>query len=181
LTVEEKNRLLGVIKDSRDRAIFMLMYFHGLRASEPGRLKYSDYNQGSTLNLDRIYLRRAKDSISGECPVVPAAAQAIRSWIRKRGHGEGPLFITREKTAISRKRVFFLMRRYAELAEIPLRKAHPHVLKHSTVTHLLADKHETIVDAQRHVGHAAISSTMRYVNLGGVFDEARIRRLAEWR
>lgn len=181
LTVDEKTRLFKVIKDPRDRAIFALMYFHGLRASEPGRLMYVDYQQGSSLNLDRIRLTRLKGSICGECPVVPAAAQAIRAWIRKRGHTEGPLFPSRQKSPISRIRIFGLMRRYCAEAGIPLAKAHPHTLKHSTVTHLLADKRESIIDVQRHVGHAAVSSTMRYVNLGSPFDEARIRRLAEWR
>jgi integrase len=36
LTQEEMKRLFGVIKDKRDRTIFLTAYRHGLRASEIG-------------------------------------------------------------------------------------------------------------------------------------------------
>ena len=52
LSIVEKDRLFKQIKSPRDRGIFALLYFHGLRASEPGRLVYSDFRQGSSLNLD---------------------------------------------------------------------------------------------------------------------------------
>jgi integrase len=181
LTIEEKDRLFRVIKSPRDKAIFTLMYFCGLRASEPGKLLYSDYRPGSALHLDRIMIHRLKNSLSGETPLVPAAAAALRAWVRRRGHVAGPLFLSRNRNPISRGRIFSLMRQYCAAAGIAISKAHPHTLKHSTVTHLLADQHESIVDVQRHVGHASIASTMRYVNLGSPFDDARIRRLANWK
>jgi hypothetical protein len=33
---------------------------------------------------DRIRLTRLKGSVSGACAVVPAAAEAVKAWIRKR-------------------------------------------------------------------------------------------------
>ena len=38
LTVDELTRLMAVIEDKRDRAIFLTAYRHGLRASEVGNL-----------------------------------------------------------------------------------------------------------------------------------------------
>jgi integrase len=38
LTQEELKRLLAVIKDQRDKPLFLLAYRHGLRASEIGLL-----------------------------------------------------------------------------------------------------------------------------------------------
>jgi integrase len=182
LTIPEKQRFFQTIKSPRDKAIFSLLYYHGLRASEPGRLMNSDYRPGSSLNLDRIRLTRLKGSISGECAVVPAAAQAVRAWIRKRGHQEGPLFPSRQKGPISRFRIFQLMKRYCEAAGIPREKWHPHALRHSTAIHLLADRRETLVDCQRHLGHADVKSTMVYLGaLSDEFNEARIWRLATWR
>jgi integrase len=182
LTIVEKDRFFRVIKSPRDRALFALLYFHGLRASEPGKLTFSDYHPGSSTNLDRLNIKRAKNSVSCECSLVPAAAQMLRAWARQRGHQEGPLFQTRQRTPISRFRVFALMKRYCAAADIPARKAHPHTLKHSTAVHLLADKREGLVDVQRHLGHRDVKSTMRYLEtLDNEFNEARVRRLATWR
>jgi site-specific recombinase XerD len=182
LTIPEKERFFKVIKASRDRAIFGLMYYHGLRASEPGRLAHSDFRQGSSLNLDRLKITTLKGSVSCECALVPAAAQMLRAWVRKRGHQEGPLFPSRQRGPISRFRVFQLMRRYCAAAGIPREKWHPHTLKHSTAIHLLSDKREGLVDVQRHLGHRDIKSTMRYLEtLDSEFNEARIRRLATWK
>lgn len=182
LTVPEKDRLFKVIKAPRDRALFGLLFYHGLRASEPGQLVYSDYRPGSSINLDRLKITRLKGSVSCECALVPAAAQMLRTWVRKRGHLEGPLFPSRQRGPISRFRVFQLMRRYCAAAGIPREKWHPHTLKHSTAIHLLADQREGLVDVQRHLGHRDIKSTMRYLEtLDNEFNEARIRRLATWR
>ena len=181
LTIPEKDRLFQAIKAPRDRAIFRVMYHHGLRASEIGRLDLSDFRQGSKIDLDRIFIHRLKGSISGETGMVPAAAQAIRGWLRIRGIAEGPLFITRNKTRIGRKWIFALMRRYCAIAQIPLEKRHPHVLKHSCATHLISDKREPVVEVQKHLGHASIKNTMIYAELTGEANEARAKRLRDWR
>lgn len=181
LTVREKDRFFAAVHNPRDRAIFRLLYHHGLRASEIGRMDLSDFRPGSKIELDRIYIRRLKGSISGETAAVPAAAQAIRAWIRKRGHADGPLFITREKTRISRGRVFQLMRKYCAVANIPKQKSHPHTMKHSCATHLVSDRREAIIEVQKHLGHASISSTMVYAQLTNEANEARAKRLREWK
>jgi integrase len=181
LTLPEKDRFFKSIDSVRDRAMFRLLYHHGLRASEIGKLQLSDYRPGSTLELDRILISRLKGSISGECAVVPAAALAMRTWLRHRGIKPGPLFPSRQGTPISRIRIFELMRRYCERAEIPLEKAHPHALKHSCCTHLISDQRESIMDVRAHVGHVNIRSTMVYADLMREADEARAKRLRQWR
>ncbi len=42
LTLDEIQRLLGIISDKRDKAIFLIGYRHGLRASEIGLLQIQD-------------------------------------------------------------------------------------------------------------------------------------------
>ena len=181
MTVPEKDRLFKAITSVRDRAIFRLLYHHGLRATEIGKLDLASFRQGTSLELDRLYIKRLKGSISGECAMVPAAAQALRAWVRKRGYMEGPLFPSRQRGRITRGRIFQLMRQYCAAAGIPLEKAHPHALKHTCCTHLLSDKRESIVDVQRHVGHASIKNTMIYADLTGEANAARAKRLREWR
>jgi integrase len=181
LTVPEKNRLFGVIKSVRDRAIFRLLYHHGLRAAEIGLLDLSHFRAGTTLNLDRLYSRRLKGSVSGECAMVPQAALALRAWVRQRGYMEGPLFPSRQRGRITRCRIFQLMRKYCKAAAIPAEKSHPHIWKHSCATHLLSYQKESIVDVQKHLGHASIKNTMIYADLTGEANEARAKRLREWK
>jgi integrase/recombinase XerD len=181
LTVPEKDRFFKAIESVRDRAIFRLLYHHGMRASEIGKLDFSDFRPGTKLELDRIYIKRLKGSLSGECAMIPAAALALRAWVRKRGYMEGPMFPSRQRGRITRCRIFQLMRQYCVAAGIPAEKAHPHSLKHTCCTHLLSDKRESIVDVQKHVGHASIKNTMIYADLTGEANEARAKRLREWR
>jgi integrase len=181
MTVPEKNRFFQAIQDPRDRAIFRLLYHHGLRASEIGKLQLSDYRPGSTMELDRILIHRLKGSVSGEYGVVPAAALAVRAWLRRRGVRAGALFPSRLGTPISRKRLFALMRRYCERAQVPLEKAHPHCLKHTCCTHLISDHGESIMQVRAHVGHKNIRNTMIYADLTTEASEARAKRLRDWK
>jgi integrase len=181
LTIPEKERFFKAIDSVRDRAIFRMLYHHGLRASEIGKFELSHYRQGSDLNLDRVYIKRLKGSISGETAVVPAAARAVRAWIRIRGYRPGPLFPSRLGTPISRIRIFELMQKYCQRAAIPAEKAHPHCLKHSCCTHLISDQKESIMDVRSHVGHVNIRNTMIYADLMPEATEARAKRLREWK
>ena len=181
LTIAEKDRFFKAIDSVRDRAIFRLLYHHGLRASEIGRLQLSDYRGASALELDRIYIHRLKGSVSGECPMVAAAALVLRAWIRIRGIKPGTLFPSRLGSPISRIRIFELMQAYCKKAQIPAEKAHPHVMKHTCCTHLVSDQKESIMDVRAHVGHVNIRSTMVYADLMSEATEARAQRLKRWK
>ena len=181
LTIPEKERFFKAIDDVRDRAIFRLLYHHGLRASEIGKLQLSDYRAGTTLDLDRILIHRLKGSISGECAVVTSAAFAVRAWLRKRGIKPGTLFPSRQGTPVSRNRIYELMRRYCIKGQIPAEKGHPHCLKHTCCTHLISDQKESIMDVRQHVGHVNIRSTMVYAELMSEATEARAKRLRAWK
>jgi integrase len=181
MTVPEKDRFFRAIDSARDNAIFRLLYHHGLRAGEIAKLDMTHFRQGKDLNFDRIYITRLKGSISGECALVPVAAQALRTWVRKRGFTQGPLFPSRQKGRITRCRIWQLMRKYCVIAGIPQEKAHPHTWKHTCCTHLISYEGESIVDVQKHVGHVNIANTMVYANLTGEANEARAKRLREWR
>ena len=181
LTIPEKDRFFKAIRSPRDRAIFRLLYHHGLRASEIGKLQLSHYRQGSDIDLDRIYIHRLKGSVSGECAVVPTAAVAVRAWLKRRGIKPGTLFPSRKGGPVSRGRIFDMMREYCRMAQIPLEKAHPHSLKHTCCTHLISDQRESIMDVRKHVGHVNIRSTMVYAELMSEADEQRAQRLRGWK
>lgn len=182
LITEEINALLDVVaKHPRDNAIFRLAFHHGLRAGELRMIQMRDYRPSTRTEYDRLVIERLKGSIGGDTILVPAAAIAIRKWIRKRGHAPGPMFITREHTPICRQRLDQLMKYYCKLAGIPDEKAHFHTLKHTCATTLLSERKESIVDVQHHLGHADIRSTMVYAKLTEAANEERAARLKNWR
>src|SRR4051812_19705243 len=68
LTLDELGRLLAATRDSvRDRALFLLAYRHGLRASEVGLLRGEDLD----LRALRLVGHRLKGSLSGPHPLRP--------------------------------------------------------------------------------------------------------------
>lgn len=181
LTSKEKDALFRVIENPRDRAIFRVAYHHGLRASEIGMVQLKDWRRGTSLDMDGLFLRRLKGSIGGETILVNAAATALRAWLRIRGSAPGPIFTSRNHRPISRRRLDELMKRYCRLAGIPAEKAHFHALKHTCGTLLLSEQHESIVDVQKHLGHADIRNTMIYAQLTDEANRDRAERLRDWR
>jgi integrase len=131
--------------------------------------------------MDRLFLHRLKGSIGGETIIVNSAATALRAWLRIRGTSPGPIFTSRNHRAISRRRLDELMEHYCNLAGIPDEKAHFHSLKHTCGTLLLSEQHESIVDVQKHLGHADIRNTMIYAQLTDEANLARAERLRDWR
>jgi integrase len=67
LTQDELRRLFKVMKSKRDRAIFLVAYRHGLRASEIGLLQRVDVDA----KQGRISINRLKGSNSGVYPMQP--------------------------------------------------------------------------------------------------------------
>jgi type 1 fimbriae regulatory protein FimB len=158
LTEEELVKFLKVISDPMHRAIFTVMYWRGLRASEPGRLPLSAYRQAA----GRLYVTRRKGSDSGEYPLSPAEQRTLKAWLKVRGQKPGPLFPSREGGGISRFQLarFFLV--YAINAGIPENLRHCHSLKHSIGTHLIG-KGTELFAVKDWLGHKDIKSTMVYV------------------
>lgn len=181
MMVGQLQALFKAITLPRDQAIFRVAYHHGLRASEIGMIKMSDYRPGRQVDQDHLYIDRLKGSIGGDVLLVPAAANAIRKWVKHRGWADGPMFLSKKRTPISRYQLHRLMHYYAELAGIPAEKAHFHSLKHSCATVMLSEFKESILDVKKHLGHADIRSTMIYGDLTEQANEDRAKRLKNWR
>ena len=170
LTLDETRRLFSGITDKRDKAIFLIAYRHGLRASEVGMLRVSDLD----LKRLRIMLHRLKGSLSGEHPLQPDEARAVKAWLKTRASDSPILFPSRRGLPISRQMLHVLMRDYAESAKIPVEKQHFHVLKHSIATHLL-DAGADLRFVQDWLGHANIQNTVIYAALVSSSRETKAR------
>jgi type 1 fimbriae regulatory protein FimB len=171
LTLDETRRLFAGITDKRDKAIFLVAYRHGLRASEIGLLRVDDLD----LKRLRIMLHRLKGSLSGEHPLQADEARALKTWLKHRDTDSPVLFPSRRGLPISRQMLDVLMKSYGEEAAIPKDKRHFHVLKHSIATHLL-DAGAELRFLQDWLGHANIQNTVIYTALVSTSREQKARQ-----
>ena len=168
LTPEE---ILAVLKAARKRsvrdwAVILLAYRHGLRASEVCGLKLADID----LKAGSLSIRRLKGSLSQVQPLYQHRGQplldemaALRAWLKTRpADGSDFLFTSQKGGRLDRTQFFRIFRACAETAGLPQEKRHPHVLKHSLASHLVAGNVNLALIRQA-LGHRSITSTMQYV------------------
>lgn len=157
----------------RDRAVLELMYASGLRASEVGAVSTTDYIQ--TLGVVRVTGKGDKQRL---VPVGRPARDAIARYLaecrprllRPDGRDKGKLLLTRTGRPIERVRVWQLVTLHARAAGLP--EVHPHMLRHSFATHLLAGGADLRV-VQELLGHASVATTQIYTHV----DKARLREV----
>jgi integrase/recombinase XerD len=164
------SRALGL----RDRAMLELMYAAGLRASEVAALHVSDYNP--TLG---VLLVTGKGNKQRLVPVGTPAQQWTQRYLDdQRPHldrfgddrADGRLLLSQSGRPLERVAVWQIVRRCAQRAG--LRNVHPHMLRHSFATHLLAGGADLRV-VQELLGHSDISTTQVYTHV----DSTRLREV----
>lgn len=171
LTLDEAKRLFSVIDSKRDKAIFLMAYRHGLRASEIGLLRKSDIDLKSV----RVMIHRKKGSLSGEHPLQTDEVRALKAYLKTRNDSLPYLFPSRKGSPISRGMLDVLIKGYGEAANLPEEKRHFHVLKHSIATHLLGAEAE-LRFVQDWLGHANIQNTVIYTALVSTSREQKARK-----
>lgn len=166
LTEEEAERLLtaptgGTPIALRDRAILELFYSSGLRVSELSdlMLQQVDVENGFL----RVFGKGSKERVvpvgGRACDALRAYLSAARSHFVKLRTGS-QLFLSERGTAISRKMVWVLVKKYAKRAGIE-KAVKPHLLRHSFATHLLGGGAD-LRAIQEMLGHANIATTQIY-------------------
>jgi site-specific recombinase XerD len=168
LTTDETLTVLKAARarSVRDLAMVLLAYRHGLRASEVCGLKLADID----LKAGSISIRRLKGSMQTVQPLYAHRGQplldemsALRAWLRERqSDGSDFLFTSQKGGKLDRTQFFRIFQTVAETAGLPMEKRHPHVLKHSLASHLVAGNVNLALIRQA-LGHRSINSTMQYV------------------
>jgi site-specific recombinase XerD len=171
LTKEEVERLFAVIprQKTRDRLLFDLIYRHGLRRREAAAIRRDHVSEG------RVWITRVKGGVSGEYRIHPATTRLLWHYLSERSDDENPYLIVgrqRSSRPISSSLIYQLFRKYAELAQIPLDRCHPHVLRHSIAVHLMNAGWDA-ADVQDWLGHRDIASTMIYAAVTNKRREAK--------
>ena len=152
----------------RDRAILELMYASGLRASEVGALGLND--RLGDLGVIRVTGKGDRQRL---VPMGLPAREALDCYladcrpglVSPRGHDQGRVFLSRTGRPLERVAVWQIVKRHANAAG--LAGVHPHVLRHSFATHLLAGGADLRV-VQEMLGHADISTTQIYTHITDV-------------
>jgi site-specific recombinase XerD len=171
MTILSPPEMLSLLKaarkrSTRDWAIILLAYRHGLRASEVCGIKLADVD----LKTGSISIRRLKGSLHTIQPIYQHRGQplldetaALRAWLHKRSQdGSDYLFTSQKGGKLSRIQFFRVFQTVAESAGLSVEKRHPHVLKHSLASHLVAGNANLALIRQA-LGHRSIGSTMAYI------------------
>ena len=154
-------------RSSRDHAMILLAYRHGLRASEVCQLTLEDVS----LKTQSISVQRLKGSRHTVQALQPHRGQplldeiaVLKTYLSQRPADGSPYLFTSQKGGrLSRMQFFRIVRDCCLEAGVSADLAHPHILKHSLCSHLLsADVNLGLI--QQAAGHKSISSTMQYAH-----------------
>ena len=158
----------------RDRAMLELMYATGLRVTEL-----------VTLSVNEVYLRekyiRVVNGKGGKQRLVPIgdwAADWLSRYLREsrlllvKQASEDCLFINLRGEPLTRQGCWYIIKQYAQLAQIPAELLSPHVLRHAFATHLLNHGADLRV-VQMLLGHSDITTTQIYTQVAA----ARLKSL----
>lgn len=160
----------------RDRAVLEVLYGCGLRASELAGLNMRD------LHIEEEFLHVVgKGSKERLVPITGSARRAVDDYVAHGARGEllghartgevsPAVFLNARGTRLSRQSIHAICERYGRAAGID--GLHPHTLRHSFATHMLAGGADLRV-LQEILGHADISTTQRYTHL----DRSRVREV----
>ncbi len=183
LTKDETQRLYQQIYNDtgihrkRNIALFEIVKYCALRASEVSILKITDYNKSSKT----LYCKRLKGSNSNTIKIVDEhVLKALEDYLEDRLHLETSspyLFLSQKGSPISRKQMDFLMKSYCQKADIPENKHHMHALRHSRAIELIEHGFD-VNDVQYWLGHKNPDNTFKYLSYTSCLQKRLFNELA---
>ncbi len=162
LKVEEVERLLSAPPDDtiiglRDRAILVILYGTGIRASECSGLREVDVDfDNCTVTVI------GKGGHERTVPMNDSVVDAMSLYRHHRGpaHPRAPFFRSRRGNGMTRGAIYERVRTWGQRAKIRQRIS-PHRLRHTFATHLV-HKGVNVVTIRDLLGHKQVTSTQVY-------------------
>ena len=153
LSGDELRRFFAVIHDPRDRAMFLLMRFCGLRIAEVAGLKVAD------LQLPRLIVR-GKGSRERTVYAMDEVRQALEAWQDVRPAVENEfVFLSYQNQGLSTTAIHKRLMGYRQIAGITMTA---HRLRHSFATSLMAAG-APVTSIQKLMGHRRLNTTRSYI------------------
>ncbi|EGF92192.1 tyrosine recombinase xerD [Asticcacaulis biprosthecium C19] len=147
-------------ENSRDEAVYMLLYGLGLRISEALSLTVADTPLGDSLRIT------GKGNKMRVLPVLEAVREAIERY-----KSQQPFILAATDRLFRAKRGGELSPRHVQATMQHLRsrlglsdRATPHALRHSFATHMLGSGAD-LRSIQELLGHASLSTTQKYTQV----------------
>jgi len=169
LTEDEVQRILAEAKkkNARDYAIFCLIYYGELRASEVANLWLDDFDparkkvrirkgkggDNSHVNLSDVAVESLVNYINGlRSQLVPASPEAAKV-----------LILSVNGRPMERSEIWRIVKRYGFDAGIK-KNVFPHIFRHSAITHC-AEKGLSVYSIQAQSRHKSLGALQKYIHL----------------
>jgi integrase/recombinase XerD len=169
LTLTEVNSIINSVDVSdmlgqRNRTILEMLYSCGLRVSELVGLKISNiYFE------EKFIIVIGKGNKQRVVPISGKAISEIHKWMEYRSNMDvkredvDTLFLNRNGGRMTRVMVFYIVKKYAEVAGVK-KEISPHTFRHSFATHLL-EGGANLRAIQEMLGHKSILTTEIYSHI----------------
>jgi len=155
------DRLLSVMDDVRDKAIFSLMLGAGLRVGEGVVLQLSDLHPTeATTSLTRLGVR-GKGHKERVVWLTWQVMQQVQNWLQVRPQRASPsLFLNQHGRSLSGAGVQFRLKQYGQQAQVDLTC---HQLRHTFAWRLV--EHNMPIDSlAKLLGHTNLQTTQLYID-----------------
>lgn len=171
LTKEEYDRLLTAARESGQERLALIMETlcaTGIRVSE---LRY--------ITVEAALAGRATITLKGKIRTILLPAKLCRKLVkyaRKQKTASGEIFLTKSGRPITRRQVWFELKRLCKAAGVEPTKVFPHNLRHLFATTFYRASRD-IVRLADMLGHSSIDTTRIYLTVSGAEQQRQLDRL----
>lgn len=171
LTKEEYDRLLAAARESGQERLALIMETlcaTGIRVSE---LRY--------ITVEAAKAGRATITLKGKIRTILLPAKLCRKLVKyakKQKTASGEIFLTKSGRPITRRQVWFELKRLCKAAGVEPTKVFPHNLRHLFATTFYRVCRD-IVRLADMLGHSSIDTTRIYLMVSGAEQQRQLDRL----
>ena len=171
LTKEEYDRLLAAARESGQERLALIMETlcaTGIRVSE---LRY--------ITVEAAKAGRATITLKGKIRTILLPAKLCRKLVKyakKQKTASGEIFLTKSGRPITRRQVWYELKRLCKAAGVEPSKVFPHNLRHLFATTFYRASRD-IVRLADMLGHSSIDTTRIYLMVSGAEQQRQLDRL----
>lgn len=192
LAYKNNSKSLKILQ--RDKALYMIIYYYGLRANETSMLNTTDFIRNPDKpvwgELGGIVVRYGK-STSGSPPkhrivwtISENPVECIRWYLQNIRpqfcfDDTDSLFVSERGVRLSPKSITRNFKEYLKAAGLPINNYSTHCLRHSYVSHLSENINISPRFIQEQVGHAYLATTQLYTTLPDIYIRKHLNKAIE--